>query len=66
MRDWRWVDGAAFSERFGDVYHTRAGALGQAETVFLRGVGLPERWRGRRHFALLENGFGFGVNFFVT
>ncbi len=64
--DWAWVDGAAYSRRFGDIFHTRAGALAQAETVFLRGVGLPERWRGRHSFAILENGFGFGVNALVT
>lgn len=66
MGDWRWVDGVAYSERFGDVYHTRAGALGQSQAVFLHGAGLPHRWRGKARFAILENGFGFGVNFLVT
>ena len=66
LEDWAWVDGAAYSRRFGDIFHTRAGALAQAEAVFLRGVGLPERWQGRRSFAILENGFGFGVNALVT
>ena len=39
------------------------GALGQAEHVFLRGNGLPERWRGRDAFTVCETGFGLGLNF---
>ncbi len=63
---WQWHEGTAFAPAFGDVYHSRAGALGQAHAVFLAGVGLPQRWRARRHFAILETGFGFGVNFLAT
>lgn len=48
---------------YGDVYHSTAGALGQAEHVFLRGNGLPERWRGRHGFTVCETGFGLGLNF---
>ena len=48
---------------YGDVYHSPAGALGQAEHVFLRGNGLPERWRGRDAFTVCETGFGLGLNF---
>lgn len=51
---------------FGDVYHARAGAFVQAEQVFLRGNGLPERWRGRPRFVVLETGFGLGNNFLAT
>lgn len=51
---------------FGDIYHTRAGAFNQAESVFLAGNGLPNRWRKRPNFDVLELGFGFGVNFLAT
>lgn len=47
---------------FGDVYHPRIGALEQARHVFLHGNGLPERWRGRDRFVMLETGFGLGNN----
>jgi tRNA 5-methylaminomethyl-2-thiouridine biosynthesis bifunctional protein len=58
--------GDPFSERFGDRYHPRAGAALQAAHVFLRGNGLPERWRGRERFVVLETGFGLGHNFLAT
>jgi tRNA 5-methylaminomethyl-2-thiouridine biosynthesis bifunctional protein len=58
--------GVPFSETYGDVYHTAAGALGQARHVFLGGNGLPERWRGRECFTILETGFGIGLNFLAT
>ena len=54
------------STRYGDVYASRAGALAQARAVFLQGNGLPERWRGRRRFTVLEIGFGLGNNFLAT
>ncbi|MEW6689951.1 MAG: bifunctional tRNA (5-methylaminomethyl-2-thiouridine)(34)-methyltransferase MnmD/FAD-dependent 5-carboxymethylaminomethyl-2-thiouridine(34) oxidoreductase MnmC [Pseudomonadota bacterium] len=60
------ADGTPFSEEFGDVYHSAAGGPAQAAHVFLGGNGLPERWRGRRSFTILETGFGLGLNFLVT
>lgn len=66
------ADGTPVSLAFDDVYHSASGErgpLGQAEEVFLRGNGLigPEaRWRGRRHFTILETGFGLGLNFIAT
>ncbi len=51
---------------FGDIYHPRAGALGQARHVFLGGNGLPGRWAGRSRFVVLETGFGLGHNFLAT
>ena len=59
-------DGLPFSPRYGDLYHPRAGALQQAQHVFLGGNGLPERWRGRERFVVLETGFGLGNNFLAT
>ena len=57
------ADGVPFSSVFGDVYHSADGAAEQARHVFLRGNGLPERWRGRRQFTIVETGFGLGLNF---
>lgn len=57
------ADGQLFSPLYDDVYHSSSGALGQAEHVFLRGNGLPERWRGRDAFTVCETGFGLGLNF---
>ncbi|MGB3938060.1 MAG: bifunctional tRNA (5-methylaminomethyl-2-thiouridine)(34)-methyltransferase MnmD/FAD-dependent 5-carboxymethylaminomethyl-2-thiouridine(34) oxidoreductase MnmC [Burkholderiales bacterium] len=60
------ADGTPWSEAYGDVYHSADGGIAQARHVFLRGNGLPERWRGRRLFTVLETGFGFGLSFLVT
>jgi len=60
------ADGTPFSETFGDVYHSAEGGLAQARHVFLLGNGLPERWRGRDLFTVLETGFGLGLSFLAT
>jgi tRNA 5-methylaminomethyl-2-thiouridine biosynthesis bifunctional protein len=60
------ADSAPWSNDYGDVYHARAGAMGQAQTVFLAGNGLPSRWQGRDRFVVLETGFGLGHNFLTT
>ncbi|MGG1945414.1 bifunctional tRNA (5-methylaminomethyl-2-thiouridine)(34)-methyltransferase MnmD/FAD-dependent 5-carboxymethylaminomethyl-2-thiouridine(34) oxidoreductase MnmC [Trinickia sp. NRRL B-1857] len=59
-------DGTPFSPTYDDIYHSAAGAFAQAEHVFLRGNGLPERWRTRRLFTIAETGFGIGGNFLAT
>ncbi|MDR2165477.1 MAG: bifunctional tRNA (5-methylaminomethyl-2-thiouridine)(34)-methyltransferase MnmD/FAD-dependent 5-carboxymethylaminomethyl-2-thiouridine(34) oxidoreductase MnmC, partial [Zoogloeaceae bacterium] len=59
-------DGTPYSEQYGDVYHAAGGGPAQARHVFLGGNGLPERWRGREGFVILETGFGLGLNFLVT
>ena len=51
---------------FGDVYHSRAGALAQACHVFLGANQLPGRWAARPRFVILETGFGLGNNFLAT
>src|SRR5258706_1215918 len=61
-----YQEGTPYSEAFGDVYHSAAGALAQADHVFLNGNQLPERWRGRETFVILETGFGLGLNFLAT
>lgn len=60
------ADGTPVSELYGDVYHSAAGGHAQARHVFLAGNGLPARWRGRARFAILETGFGLGLNFMAT
>ena len=62
----RAADGTPFSSPYQDVYHSAQGGLEQARHVFLRGNGLPERWRGRRSFVVLETGFGMGLNFLAA
>jgi tRNA 5-methylaminomethyl-2-thiouridine biosynthesis bifunctional protein len=59
-------DGTPVSEIYGDVYHSAGGGHTQARHVFLAGNGLPARWRGRDSFAILETGFGLGLNFLAT
>lgn len=59
-------DGIPYSAAYGDVYHSADGGTGQARHVFLQGCGLPDAWAGRPHFAILETGFGTGLNFLVT
>jgi len=60
------AEGVPCAPAFGDRYHARAGALAQAEHVFLRGNGLPRRWAGCTRFTVLETGFGLGLNFLAT
>jgi tRNA 5-methylaminomethyl-2-thiouridine biosynthesis bifunctional protein len=59
-------DGVPVATEFGDVYHARAGALAQAQHVFVRGNELPQRWAGRTRFVIVETGFGLGNNFLAT
>ncbi|WP_374624505.1 bifunctional tRNA (5-methylaminomethyl-2-thiouridine)(34)-methyltransferase MnmD/FAD-dependent 5-carboxymethylaminomethyl-2-thiouridine(34) oxidoreductase MnmC [Pandoraea sp.] len=60
------ADGTPYSAAFDDVYHTADGALGQARHVFLAGNDLPDRWRSRALFVIIETGFGLGLNFLAT
>lgn len=63
----QWLpDGSPHSPRFNDRYRSRTGALAQSLTVFLGASDLPQRWRGREVFTLLETGFGLGLNFLTT
>ena len=60
------ADGSLYSPQFEDIYASKAGALEQTAHVFLGGNGLPERWRNRRDFVIVETGFGAGLNFLAT
>lgn len=62
----RDADGIPFSPAYNDLYHPAAGALRQAQHVFLAGNGLPGRWQRRDRFVVLETGFGLGNNFLAT
>lgn len=43
-----------------------ANALEQAHQVCLTGNGLPQRWRGRARFVILQTGFGLGHAFLAA
>lgn len=58
--------GTPWSLQFGDRYYSEEGGPGQSRHVFLGGNGLPQRWRGRESFTILETGFGLGLNFLQT
>ena len=58
--------GTPYSQAFDDVYHSSEGGPAQARHVFLGGNALPERWRARERFTILETGFGLGLNFLAT
>ncbi|WP_179403389.1 bifunctional tRNA (5-methylaminomethyl-2-thiouridine)(34)-methyltransferase MnmD/FAD-dependent 5-carboxymethylaminomethyl-2-thiouridine(34) oxidoreductase MnmC [Burkholderia guangdongensis] len=59
-------DGTLVSPAYGDIYHSAAGALAQANHVFVGGNRLPRRWQGKRTFTIVETGFGTGCNFLAT
>lgn len=62
-----WLsDGSPHSPRFNDRYRSRTGGLAQALSVFLAGCELPQGWRGKARFTVLETGFGLGLNFLAT
>ncbi|MBK8665606.1 MAG: FAD-dependent 5-carboxymethylaminomethyl-2-thiouridine(34) oxidoreductase MnmC [Burkholderiales bacterium] len=72
---WR-DDGTPVSPRFGDVYRSAGadglGGLAQARQVFLHGCcllpteGAAAAWVGAARWAVLETGFGLGLNFLAT
>jgi tRNA 5-methylaminomethyl-2-thiouridine biosynthesis bifunctional protein len=59
-------DGTPWSPAYGDLYHSAQGGAAQAQHVFLRGNGLPERWAAAPRFTILETGFGFGLSFLTA
>ena len=61
-----WGDGPPRSADYGDVYHPAAGAIEQARHVFIAGNRLPDRWRDRAAFTIVETGFGLGHNLLAT
>lgn len=60
-----WTDrGTPVSRRFADPYFSDEDGLAETRHVFLRGNGLPERFRP--DFAIAELGFGTGLNFLAA
>ena len=53
------------SQRYGDVYFSRASGLDETRHVFLEQNHLPQRWRdlAQDSFTIVETGFGTGLNF---
>jgi len=58
--------GTPYSTAYGDVYHSGDSGPGQASHVFVAGNDLPRRWAQARSFAIVETGFGLGLNFLAT
>lgn len=54
------------SDRYAQTYRSLHGALTESRHVFLEGSGVAERLRAGRSTAVLEVGFGTGLNFLVT
>lgn len=64
-----WQDGQPWSRRYGDVFFSRDGGLGQARHVFLAGNRLTERFAAlpaRGRFTIAETGFGTGLSFLAA
>ncbi len=55
-----------YNQRFGDIYFSPEDGLAETSHVFLAGNGLPERWRDRDRFTIVETGFGTGLNFLAA
>ncbi|MGE3477630.1 MAG: bifunctional tRNA (5-methylaminomethyl-2-thiouridine)(34)-methyltransferase MnmD/FAD-dependent 5-carboxymethylaminomethyl-2-thiouridine(34) oxidoreductase MnmC [Rhodospirillaceae bacterium] len=52
--------------RFGDIYYSRDGGLAESRHVFLTGNDLPQAWRHKACFCIVELGFGTGLNFLAA
>ena len=55
-----------YSERYTQTFHSDKGAVTESKYVFLQASGVAERLRQRKVTAVLEVGFGTGLNFFLT
>ena len=65
--DLTWLENnIPVSRRFDDMYFSKQGGRDEARHVFLRGNGLPGRWRDSDEFTIAELGFGTGLNFLET
>ena len=61
-----WTDSEPRSLDRGDIYFSKAGAIAEAEHVFIRGSQLEKKIREQRNITVGELGFGFGLNFILT
>jgi len=55
-----------YSPVYRQTFHSKHGALTEAEHVFLKGSGVAQRLAAGQPTRLLEVGFGTGLNFFLT
>lgn len=59
-------NGRLIAEDFDDVYFSIEGGLEETKYVFLAGNNLPQNWKGKENFTIIETGFGTGLNFLTT
>jgi tRNA U34 5-methylaminomethyl-2-thiouridine-forming methyltransferase MnmC len=64
----RTIDGSntIFSNRYGETYHSKFGAVTESRHIFLEASGVVNRLTSRQKTRVLEVGFGLGLNFFLT
>lgn len=63
------AEGMPYSLQYGDIYYSKADALGESTYIFVQGNSLPERFTALNpagHFVIGELGFGAGLNFLNT
>lgn len=59
-------EGRLVSDLYEDVYFTGEDGIDEGMHIFIRGNGLPGRWKGRHEFTIIETGFGTGLNFLIA
>ncbi len=55
-----------YSNQYQQSFHSMHGALAEAKHVFLEGTRLTELFQSRKEIAILEIGFGAGLNWLLT
>lgn len=55
-----------YSNQYQQSFHSMHGALAEAKHVFLEGARLTELFKSRKEVAILEIGFGAGLNWLLT
>lgn len=66
-----WKNSQPVSEQFADIYFSSSDGLAESRYVFLQHNQLHTRWSNwqdplKKHFTLIETGFGTGLNFLAT
>ncbi len=61
-----WRDGEPWSPLFEDVYFTKGCGVEESTYIFLEQNRLAQRFAEGGNFAILETGFGTGLNFLLT